>query len=153
VPILQAKGSWTGELDMRTQDHRILRVWQSMVGEVDDVGGLRAVSSVGRDVTERTHGPAALAHAERVSAAAFSGEPIRDVEVLGTLHDAVAGFGPDVAFYFPAPGSYTIRLVAPGYRNQTFIVTAAVIVLALLIPVLVVGLLFAAPLLALSALT
>jgi tyrosyl-tRNA synthetase len=51
-----------------------------------------AQRALARDVTERTHGAAALAHAERVSAAAFSGEPIRDVEVLATLHDAVAGF-------------------------------------------------------------
>jgi tyrosyl-tRNA synthetase len=51
-----------------------------------------AQRALARDVTERTHGTAALAHAERVSAAAFSGEPIRDVAVLATLHDAVAGF-------------------------------------------------------------
>ena len=51
-----------------------------------------AQRALARDVTERTHGAAATAHAERVSAAAFSGEPIRDVEVLATLHDAVAGF-------------------------------------------------------------
>jgi hypothetical protein len=31
----------------------------------------------------------------------------------------------DEIYDFPAPGSYTIRLVAPGYRDQTFIVTAA----------------------------
>jgi len=26
---------------------------------------------------------------------------------------------------FPAPGSYTVRITAPGYRDQTFVVTAA----------------------------
>jgi len=31
----------------------------------------------------------------------------------------------DEVYDFPAPGSYTIRLVAPGYRDQTFVVTAA----------------------------
>jgi hypothetical protein len=31
----------------------------------------------------------------------------------------------DEVYDFPAPGSYTIRLVAPGYRDQTVIVTAA----------------------------
>ena len=31
----------------------------------------------------------------------------------------------DEIYDFPAPGSYTIRLVAPGYRDQTFVVTAA----------------------------
>jgi hypothetical protein len=31
----------------------------------------------------------------------------------------------DEIYDFPAPGSYTIRLVAPGYHDQTFVVTAA----------------------------
>jgi hypothetical protein len=31
----------------------------------------------------------------------------------------------DEIYDFPAPGSYTIRLVAPGFRDQSFIVTAA----------------------------
>ena len=43
-------------------------------------------------MTERTHGPDAVAHAERVSEAAFSGEPIRDPDILATLHQAVGGF-------------------------------------------------------------
>jgi diguanylate cyclase (GGDEF)-like protein len=38
---------------MRTRDGQVLRVWQSMAGELDNRGQLRAVSSVGRDVTER----------------------------------------------------------------------------------------------------
>jgi tyrosyl-tRNA synthetase len=52
----------------------------------------RAQRSLARDVTARAHGPEAVAHAERVSAAAFAREPIRDPAVLATLHDAVAGF-------------------------------------------------------------
>jgi tyrosyl-tRNA synthetase len=51
-----------------------------------------AQRALARDVTERTHGPDAVAHAERVSAAAFSREPIRDPAVLATLHASVAGF-------------------------------------------------------------
>ena len=43
-------------------------------------------------MTERTHGPAAASHAERVSAAAFAREPIRDPAVLATLHESVGGF-------------------------------------------------------------
>ena len=31
----------------------------------------------------------------------------------------------DEAYDFAAPGSYTIRLVAPGYKERTFVVTAA----------------------------
>ncbi len=31
----------------------------------------------------------------------------------------------DEIYDFPSPGSYTIRLVAPGYKEQQFIVTAA----------------------------
>lgn len=31
----------------------------------------------------------------------------------------------DEEYDFAAPGSYTLRLVAPGYKEQTFIVTAA----------------------------
>jgi diguanylate cyclase (GGDEF)-like protein/PAS domain S-box-containing protein len=53
VPSLAAGSSWTGELDMRTREGQVLRVWQSMAGEIDNKGRLRAVSSVGRDVTER----------------------------------------------------------------------------------------------------
>jgi tyrosyl-tRNA synthetase len=48
--------------------------------------------ALARDVTERTHGAAATDLAERVSSAAFSGEPIRDPAILATLHDAVGGF-------------------------------------------------------------
>jgi hypothetical protein len=32
---------------------------------------------------------------------------------------------PDEVYDFPAPGSYTIRITAPGYRDATFVVTAA----------------------------
>ncbi len=51
-----------------------------------------AQRALARDVTERTHGPEAVAHAERVSAAAFAREPIRDPAVLATLHGSVGGF-------------------------------------------------------------
>jgi tyrosyl-tRNA synthetase len=54
--------------------------------------GREAQRALARDVTERTHGRDARAHAERVSAAAFSTEPIADPAILETLHDAVAGF-------------------------------------------------------------
>src|SRR6476646_1338151 len=47
--------------------------------------------ALARDVTERTHGADATDLAERVSSAAFSGEPIRDAAILATLHDAVGG--------------------------------------------------------------
>ena len=45
-----------------------------------------------RDITTRVHGETAAGHAMQVSEAAFSREPIRDVAVLATLHEAVAGF-------------------------------------------------------------
>ena len=51
-----------------------------------------AQRALARDVTTRTHGADACAHAERVSAAAFSREPIRDAAVLATLHASVDGF-------------------------------------------------------------
>ncbi len=51
-----------------------------------------AQRALARDVTARTHGADAAAHAERVSAAAFSREPIRDPDVLATLHGSVDGF-------------------------------------------------------------
>jgi tyrosyl-tRNA synthetase len=51
-----------------------------------------AQRALARDVTERTHGADAVRHAERVSEAAFSREPIRDADVLATLHSSVAGF-------------------------------------------------------------
>jgi tyrosyl-tRNA synthetase len=58
-------------------------------GRPEARGAQRALA---RDVTERTHGADAVAHAERVSEAAFSGEPIRDATILETLHGAVGGF-------------------------------------------------------------
>ncbi|HEV7809577.1 MAG TPA: tyrosine--tRNA ligase [Candidatus Limnocylindrales bacterium] len=51
-----------------------------------------AQRTLARDVTERTHGSDAARHAERVSEAAFSREPVRDPDVLRTLHESVAGF-------------------------------------------------------------
>ena len=48
--------------------------------------------ALARDVTTRTHGAEATAHAERVSAAAFSREPIDDPAILATLHESVDGF-------------------------------------------------------------
>jgi hypothetical protein len=32
---------------------------------------------------------------------------------------------PDEVYDFPAPGSYTIRVIAPGYKERQFVVTAA----------------------------
>ena len=32
---------------------------------------------------------------------------------------------PDEVYDFPAPGSYTVRIVAPGYKERVFVVTAA----------------------------
>ena len=32
---------------------------------------------------------------------------------------------PDEVYDFPAPGSYTVRIVAPGYKDRVFVVTAA----------------------------
>jgi tyrosyl-tRNA synthetase len=51
-----------------------------------------AQRALARDITTRTHGADAAGHVERVSAAAFSRDPIRDAAVLATLHEAVAGF-------------------------------------------------------------
>jgi tyrosyl-tRNA synthetase len=51
-----------------------------------------AQRTLARDVTARTHGDATAAHVERVSRAAFGGDPIREPAVLATLHEATAGF-------------------------------------------------------------
>ena len=48
--------------------------------------------TLARDVTARTHGVDAAAHAERVSEAAFSRDPIRDPTILETIHGSVGGF-------------------------------------------------------------
>jgi hypothetical protein len=32
---------------------------------------------------------------------------------------------PDEVYDFPAPGSYTVRVVAPGYKERVFVLTAA----------------------------
>jgi len=62
---------------------------RDLVGRPEARAAQRALA---RDVTTRTHGADATSHAERVSAAAFSGEPIRDPAILATLHDSVGGF-------------------------------------------------------------
>jgi tyrosyl-tRNA synthetase len=51
-----------------------------------------AQRALAADITERTHGADAARHAERVSSVAFSREPVRDPEVLATLHASVGGF-------------------------------------------------------------
>jgi tyrosyl-tRNA synthetase len=51
-----------------------------------------AQRALARDVTVRTHGAEVAAHAERVSEAAFSRDPIRDPAILATLRAAVGGF-------------------------------------------------------------
>jgi tyrosyl-tRNA synthetase len=60
-----------------------------LAGRAEARGAQRALA---RDVTVRTHGADAAVHAERVSAAAFAREPIRDPAVLATLHESVGGF-------------------------------------------------------------
>jgi tyrosyl-tRNA synthetase len=62
---------------------------RDLVARPEARGAQRALA---RDVTERTHGAEAVGHAERVSDAAFSREPIRDPAVLATLHASVGGF-------------------------------------------------------------
>jgi tyrosyl-tRNA synthetase len=62
---------------------------RDLVGRPEARAAQRALA---RDVTTRTHGPDATAHAEQVSAAAFAREPIRDAAVLVTLHESVGGF-------------------------------------------------------------
>jgi diguanylate cyclase (GGDEF)-like protein/PAS domain S-box-containing protein len=87
APTLLSGSVWSGELDMRTQDGRILRVWQNMVGELDDDGRLHAVSSVGRDVTERRR------EAEELTYQATH-DPLTDLPnralLLDELDDAIA---------------------------------------------------------------
>lgn len=51
-----------------------------------------AQRALARDITARVHGAPAAEHAIRVSAAAFGPEPIRDPDVLATLHRAMDGF-------------------------------------------------------------
>jgi tyrosyl-tRNA synthetase len=66
---------------------------EALEGEIAARPEARAAQrALARDVTKRAHGTAAVAHAEQVSDAAFSREPIRDPAVLATLHGAVGGF-------------------------------------------------------------
>jgi hypothetical protein len=51
-------------------------------------------------------------------------------EAMVSVNDLVIGQAkqfdkPDEIYDFPAPGSYTIRISAPGYKDQQFIVTVA----------------------------
>jgi tyrosyl-tRNA synthetase len=54
--------------------------------------GRGAQRALARDITARVHGDEAATVAIRASEAAFSGAPIRDPDVLGTLHAAADGF-------------------------------------------------------------
>jgi tyrosyl-tRNA synthetase len=76
--------------------------WFTLLGR-DEIEALEAATAerpeareaqraLGWDVTTRTHGADAAAHAERVSAAAFARDPIRDPAILATLHADVGGF-------------------------------------------------------------
>ena len=67
----------------------IVELERDLVARPEARSGQRALA---RDITVRTHGEEAAAHAERTSAAAFAREPIRDPSVLATLHEAVGGF-------------------------------------------------------------
>jgi tyrosyl-tRNA synthetase len=51
-----------------------------------------AQRALARDITARVHGEAAADDAIRLSAAAFSPEPIRDASMLAALHEALDGF-------------------------------------------------------------
>ncbi len=75
-----------------------------------------AQRALAREVTLRTHGAAAVAHAERVSSAAFSREPIREAEVLETLHGSVGGFSFSDADL--ADGPLAIALASGLYRSS-----------------------------------
>jgi hypothetical protein len=51
-------------------------------------------------------------------------------DAMVSVNDLVIGQAkqfdkPDEIYDFPAPGSYTIRIAAPGYKDQQFIVTVA----------------------------
>jgi hypothetical protein len=51
-------------------------------------------------------------------------------DAMVSVNDLVIGQArqfdkPDEIYDFPAPGSYTIRITAPGYKDQQFIVTVA----------------------------
>jgi tyrosyl-tRNA synthetase len=74
-----------------------------------------AQRALARDITARTHGAEAAAHAERVSEAAFSREPITDPAVLATLHESVGGFSFDDAAV--AAGSLAIAMASGLYGS------------------------------------
>ena len=51
-------------------------------------------------------------------------------DAMVSVNDLVIGQArqfdkPDEIYDFPAPGSYTIRISAPGYKDQQFLVTVA----------------------------
>ena len=89
-------------LNTDDRDVAVYLRWFTLLGR-DEIESLEAASlthperrdaqrALARDVTARAHGKAAVTEAERVSAAAFSSEPIRDPAILAALHDALAGF-------------------------------------------------------------
>ncbi len=79
---------------------------------------------------EITGGPDGVASTVRYTAsrgAAFVVEP-SDASIY--VNDEQIGLanqfsGPDEVYEFPAPGKYTVRIVAPGHREETVILTAA----------------------------
>jgi tyrosyl-tRNA synthetase len=68
------------------------------------------------DITTRVHGEAEAARAVRVSAAAFSKEPIRDPEVLDALYAAMDGF--EFTTEDAAGGAMRIAVVSGLYASN-----------------------------------
>jgi tyrosyl-tRNA synthetase len=80
----------------------------ALEGQLRDHPEARAAQrALASDITERVHGRDAARDATRAAEAAFSGQPIRDPEVLATLHAAADGFD----FAPPAAGQALLDLL------------------------------------------
>jgi hypothetical protein len=84
----------------------------------------------GRARAEVTGGPQGISSVVRMWARRGMLTHVVPDDAMVYVNDLPIGqarqFGREDEIYdFPQPGSYTIRLSAPGYRDQTFVITAA----------------------------
>lgn len=99
-------------------------------GESGDNTPAAGAPVTGRARASITGGPQGVNVTPRLSARRGLMTVVQPDDAMIYVNDLAIGeasrFDTENEIYdFPAPGSYTIRIVAPGYREQQFVVTAA----------------------------
>ena len=99
-------------------------------GESGDNAPTASEPVTGRSRATITGGTAGVAGAIRLWARRGMTTSVVPDDAMIYVNDLAIGEarqfnGPDEVYDFPAPGSYTVRIIAPGYKERQFVVTAA----------------------------